>query len=128
MIRRPDAYKHFEGHEVFQDKSYVKCYILITQTHMNIYHAIVNDDSGSIRLHAQHSLPSILRVTSKRRIPEFLTFKYGHELPNGETKITRVHCFLIDKSGDCASAIKQAMHRLGVLNSSGEVSTSAGNS
>lgn len=92
---------------------------------MNIYHAIVNDDSGSIRLHAQHSLPSILRVTSKRRIPEFLTFKYGHET-NGETKITRVHCFLLDKSGDCASAIKQAMHKLGVLNSPG-IETSAGN-
>lgn len=88
-------------------------------------------DKEHIRLHAQHPLPTILRVTSKRRVPEFLTFKvrslliifkqlnfqFGHELPNGESKITRIHCFLLDKSGDCATAIKQAMHKLGVLSS-----------
>lgn len=99
ICRRSDVFKHFEGHEVFQDKSYLKCYLLITSTDLYIYHAISNDDPGCIRLHVQHPLPTILRVTSKRRVPEFLTFKFGHELPSGESKITRVHCFLLEKSG-----------------------------
>jgi hypothetical protein len=32
----------------------------------------------------RHPLASIIRVTSKRRFPEFLTFKFGYELPTGE--------------------------------------------
>ncbi|KAI6204024.1 hypothetical protein M3Y94_00624500 [Aphelenchoides besseyi] len=115
VIRRPDAFKHFEGHEIFQDKSYLKCGILITYTHMVVYHDVANEP-GLVRLHAQFPLPHLIRVTSKKRCPEFLTMKFGNELPNGEMNITRVHCFLLPKSGDCAQAIKQAMHRLGALN------------
>ncbi|KAI6218633.1 TBC1 domain family member 23 [Aphelenchoides fujianensis] len=114
VIRRPDAFKHFEGHEIFQDRSYLKCSILITYNHLVIYHN-VEKEPDLVVLHAQHPLPSIIRVTSKRRVPEFLTFSFGKELPNGETNITRRHCFLLNKSGDCAQAIKQAMHRLGAL-------------
>lgn len=57
----------------------------------------------------RHSLSSVMRVTSKKKIPEFLTFKFGYELPTGEAHINRVHCFIIPKAGDCAKAIKTAI-------------------
>ncbi|CAD5222174.1 unnamed protein product [Bursaphelenchus xylophilus] len=109
VIKQPDVFKYFEGHEVFQDKSHTKCYVVVTYSHLMVYH---NEGDGLVKLTAQHSLPSIVRVTSKKKVPEFLTFKFGYENAFGETQITRVHCFLLAKSGDCAQAIKQVMNRV----------------
>lgn len=57
----------------------------------------------------KHALSSVMRVTSKKKIPEYLTFKFGYELSTGEAHINRVHCFIIPKAGDCAKAVKTAI-------------------
>ncbi|CAD5216404.1 unnamed protein product [Bursaphelenchus okinawaensis] len=111
--KQQDVFKFFEGHEVFQDKTHTKCFIVVSYSHMLIYH---DEGDGYVKLTAQHSLSSIVRVTSKRKVPEFLTFKFGYENAFGETQITRVHCFLLAKSGDCAQAIKQVMSRSNNVN------------
>lgn len=50
-----------------------------------------------------------MRVTSKKKIPEYLTFKFGYELPTGEAHITKIHGFILPKAGECAKAIKTAI-------------------
>lgn len=70
--KQPDVYKFFEGHEVFQDKSHQKCFVVVTYTHLVVYH---DQSDGLVKLHSKQPLTSIVRVTSKRKVPEFLTFK-----------------------------------------------------
>ncbi|KAH7699069.1 Protein TBC-1 [Aphelenchoides avenae] len=110
VIKKPEITDNFEGHEVFQDKSHVPCYIALSRTHMHIFHDA--KESGFVKTAFRHQLSSIMRVTSKRRIPEFLTFKFGYELPTGEAHITKVHCFVLPKAGDCAKAVKTAIVQL----------------
>jgi hypothetical protein len=109
VVRKPEIIDHFEGHEIFQDKTYVKCYIALSRTHMHIFHDA--KEHGFVRTSVRHQLSSVMRVTSKKRVPEFLTFKFGYELPTGEAHINRVHCFLLPpaKAGDCAKAVKTAI-------------------
>jgi hypothetical protein len=42
-------------------------------------------------------------------MPEYLTFKFGYELPTGETHVSRVHYFILTKAGECATAVKLAI-------------------
>lgn len=74
--------------------------------HIRLILLTVNFQAGFVKTAFRHQLSSIMRVTSKRRIPEFLTFKFGYELPTGEAHITKVHCFVLPKAGDCAKAVK----------------------
>ncbi|KAI1731989.1 rab-GTPase-TBC domain-containing protein [Ditylenchus destructor] len=121
VIKKPEITSHFQGCEVLPDKSQIPCYIAISRTHMHIFHEVAKE-TGYVRTSLRQSLSSIMRVTSKKKIPEFLTFKFGYELPvcfnfpemvvinaqfqTGEAHINRVHCFILPKAGDCAKAIK----------------------
>jgi hypothetical protein len=60
-------------------------------------------------------------MTSKKRLPELLTIRYGYELASGEHKTTAVQRFLIPKAGDAAKAIKTAIYAMhGAATSTGE--------
>jgi hypothetical protein len=62
-----------------------------------------------------------MRVTSKKRHPEFLSFKFGYDLPTGESHISSHQCFIIPKAGDCAKAVKTAIIALRPPSQSDEV-------
>ena len=53
-----------------------------------------------------------MRVSSKKNYPEYLTFQFGYELPTGEAHINRVHKFVISKSGELATAVKNNIFAL----------------
>uniref|UniRef100_A0A915NQT5 TBC1 domain family member 23 n=1 Tax=Meloidogyne floridensis TaxID=298350 RepID=A0A915NQT5_9BILA len=121
IIKKAEIIENFEGEEVFaiEDRTLfqysspskdnrIPCYIALSRTHMHIFHKVditVRIVCSSMR----HSLASILKVTSKRRFPEFLTFKFGYELPTGETHVSHVHYFILPKAGECAKAVKMAI-------------------
>ncbi|PIO70744.1 hypothetical protein TELCIR_07387 [Teladorsagia circumcincta] len=75
------------------------------------------DQAGYVTTEARHALSSILRVTSKKKVPELLTFKFGYEI-SGVSKITAVHRFLVPKAGECAKAVKTAIFALRPLSDS----------
>lgn len=110
VVRKPEIIEHFQGHEMLTaDRTQIPCYLALTRTHMHIFHAAKDAPPGYVRSSLRHSLSSIMKVTSKRRFPEYLTFKFGYELPTGEAHINRVHCFVLPKAGECAKAVKTAI-------------------
>ncbi|KAL3112807.1 hypothetical protein niasHT_019781 [Heterodera trifolii] len=121
VVRKADIGEHFEGEEVMappEDRK-VPCFIGLSRTHMHIFHK-VHGEPGHVSPSLRHSLSSIMRVTSKRRFPEFLTFKFGYELPTGESHINRVHYFILPRAGECAKAVKLAILALKPLATDGE--------
>uniref|UniRef100_A0A914HWV3 Rhodanese domain-containing protein n=1 Tax=Globodera rostochiensis TaxID=31243 RepID=A0A914HWV3_GLORO len=110
MVKKAEIREHFEGEEVMAppDDRKVPCHIGLSRTHMHIFHR-VHGEPGLVSASLRHSLSSIMRVTSKRRFPEFLTFKFGYELPTGESHINGVHYFILPKAGECAKAVKLAI-------------------
>ncbi|VDK57291.1 unnamed protein product [Cylicostephanus goldi] len=94
----------------------IPSHIAITRTHMHILRD-VDKKPGVVTTEARHPLSSVLRVTSKKKVPELLTFKFGYEV-NGVSKITSVHRFLVPKAGECAKAVKTAIFALRPLSDS----------
>lgn len=106
--KNPEIITHFDGTEVTSDKAQVPSHIALTRTHMHIFH-VIEKEPEYVYSSKRHSLSSIMKVTSKKRIPEFLTFKFGYDLPTGEAHINQVQCFVIPKAGECAKAVKTAI-------------------
>ena len=52
-------------------------YLLITPSHLYALREI-EDRPGFARISVNRSLSSIMKITSKKRHPEFITFKYGN--------------------------------------------------
>jgi hypothetical protein len=60
-------------------------------------------------MYAKRALVTIFKITSKKKLPELLTIKYGYELSYGEYKVTRTDRLLAPKAGDLAKAIKSGV-------------------
>lgn len=56
---------------------------------------------------AKRSLASIMKITSKKKHPDLITFKYGATKPDGETVITDM-----DRSVGCSDLL-ETIHWLG---------------
>ncbi|KIH61751.1 hypothetical protein ANCDUO_07970, partial [Ancylostoma duodenale] len=115
---------HYQCHELREDKLMIPSHIAITRTHLHVLRDV--DGKGDFSAHfqpgyvtteARHALSSVLRVTSKKKVPELLTFKFGYEI-NGSSKVTAVHKFLVPKAGECAKAVKTAIFALRPLSDS----------
>lgn len=65
--------------------SYHTSYLLITATHLYALREI-HDRPGFARISVNRSLASIMKITSKKRHPEFITIKYGR-MQDDETVI-----------------------------------------
>ena len=55
----------------------------------------------------RRALGSILKITSKKRHPEFITFKYGCSDQGTGVTVTAIDRFIIPKAGDATKCIKQ---------------------
>lgn len=40
--------------------------------------------------HARHAYGSVLRVSSKKKLPEMITFKFGYTTDDGECKVVLI--------------------------------------
>lgn len=109
IVKKAEIGEHFEGEEVMTtEDEHIPCYIALSRTHMHIFHKVPKEPAF-VYPSLRHPLASIIRVTSKRQFPEYLTFKFGYDLPTGESHINRVHFFILPKAGDCAKAVKLAI-------------------
>lgn len=109
----------FSCHEVADDRNMYKAYIALTRTHLHVLREVPNKP-GYVTTEARHPLSSVVRVTSKKKVPELLTFKFGYEI-GGETKVTGAHRFLVPMAGECAKAVKTAIFTLRPLTDPGEL-------
>lgn len=63
-------------------------------------------NKGMAQIQARRALGSIVKITSKKRHPEFITFKYGSNEDDG-LHVTDYDRFVIPKAGEATKAIKQ---------------------
>uniref|UniRef100_A0A0N5AI33 TBC1 domain family member 23 n=1 Tax=Syphacia muris TaxID=451379 RepID=A0A0N5AI33_9BILA len=110
--------EHFEGIELLSNGSSwrtVNCIVALTRTYMHVFHYA--DEKGKVFARSRHAYGTVLRVTSKKKIPEMLTFKFGY-ISGDECKVTAVQRFVLPKAGDCAKAIKMNIVNLnpGIIN------------
>lgn len=116
LAEQAEFIEHFQCHELGENRIMIPSHIAITRTHMHVLREI-ESKPGFVVTEARHALSSILRVTSKKKVPELLTFKFGYEI-SGVSKITAVHRFLVPKAGECAKAVKTAIFALRPLSES----------
>ncbi|VDN83282.1 unnamed protein product [Brugia pahangi] len=79
VLKQNGILEYFEGLEVFTEgRSHrtVECYLALTATHILIFHQ--EEKVGGVILRARHAYGSVLRVSSRKKIPELLTFKFGY--------------------------------------------------
>ncbi|VDN20223.1 unnamed protein product [Gongylonema pulchrum] len=115
-LEQNDVLEYFEGVEVFSEGAAhrtVPCYLALTRTHIHIFHQ--TEKAGEVVSRSRHAYGSVLRVSSRKKIPEMLTFKFGYctdedefkVLPTGFTfTVTAVHRFILPRAGECAKSIK----------------------
>ncbi|CAG9533470.1 unnamed protein product [Cercopithifilaria johnstoni] len=107
FLKQNGILEYFEGLEVFTEGAShrtVECYLALTATHILIFHQ--EEKIGEVVLQARHAYGSVLRVSSRKKIPELLTFKFGYCTDGNDYKVTAVRRFIIPRAGDCAKSIK----------------------
>jgi TBC1 domain family member 23 C-terminal len=82
----------------------------------------IPEQKGCAWIQARRPLNTILKITSKKHHPEFITFKYGANLtvgdssaavsPSSSSGITAVDRFIIPQAGDATKYIKQQIMKV----------------
>nr|CAG4648572.1 EOG090X03TX [Polyphemus pediculus] len=112
-LNKPDVINSFRCHEVKESGHAFSSYLLITPSNMYALREI-QDRPGFARISVNRALTSIMKITSKKRHPEFITFKYG-TLHEEETIITDMDRFVIPQAGDAVKLVKQQLFNCGSL-------------
>ena len=80
--------------------------VLVTPTHLYILREATNK-KGFSYIMARRSLADVVRITSKKRCSEFITFRYGRVNSNGETIVYGVDRIYIPDASEATKMIKQ---------------------
>ncbi|XP_029647617.1 TBC1 domain family member 23 isoform X2 [Octopus sinensis] len=91
-----------------QDNGYMyPSYILVTDTHMFVLREIPQQ-KGMAYIQARRALHSILKITSKKKCPDFISFRYGFSNDSGY-HVTDMDRFIISKATEATTHIKEAV-------------------
>jgi len=119
-LDKPEVLHSFKCHSVKDSGHMCPSHLLVTSKHLYILREIPNRPEYAL-LAAQRALGSVVKITSKKRHPELITFKYGSSSSSPEVglNITGADRFLIPRAGEATKAIKlQIMHVLDALDTS----------
>ncbi|XP_063305027.1 TBC1 domain family member 23 isoform X1 [Pelobates fuscus] len=104
-INKPDIKHHFPCNEVKENGHMFPSHLLVTATHMYCLREI-QSRKGFAYIQSRQALSSVVKITSKKKHPELITFKYGNSSSSG-VEILAVERYLIPNAGDATKAIKQ---------------------
>ncbi|PKU38395.1 tbc1 domain family member 23 isoform x1 [Limosa lapponica baueri] len=85
-------------------------YDTVTATHMYCLREIPSR-KGLAYIQSRQALNSVVKITSKKKHPELITFKYGNSNTSG-IEILAVERYLIPNAGDATKAIKQQIMKV----------------
>ena len=85
-------------------------YLLVTASHLYLLREIPSR-KGLCHIQARRALGSIVKITSKKRQPDLITFKYGTHEEDG-FHVTDMHRFFIPTASDATRVIKQQIMRV----------------
>uniref|UniRef100_A0A5S6Q1W8 TBC1 domain family member 23 n=1 Tax=Trichuris muris TaxID=70415 RepID=A0A5S6Q1W8_TRIMR len=70
---------------------------------------LVEDSEDQAVLRAKHPLSSVGKITSRHMFPELLSFTFYGVGKGDEEPPTKVERYVVEKAGDCAKMVKQAI-------------------
>ncbi|XP_042209503.1 TBC1 domain family member 23-like [Homarus americanus] len=105
-LKKPDFISSFTCNQVKENGYMYKCHLLLMETLLFIVRESENKD-GEGHVTARRTLASIVKITSKKRHPDLITFKYGTTSPEGEVTISDMDRFLIPKASEATKVIKE---------------------
>ncbi|KAH9504514.1 hypothetical protein Btru_063009 [Bulinus truncatus] len=115
-IQKSDVVYSCKCTEIRQNGHIFPSYLLVTSSHLYVLREIPSR-KGMAHIQARRALGSVVKITSKKKQPELITFKYGTHDDDG-FRITDTHSFLIPTAADATRMIKnQIMKVLNALES-----------
>ncbi|KAF8774170.1 TBC1 domain family member 23-like isoform X1 [Argiope bruennichi] len=110
-LKKPGVIGTFVCEEIRDIQLRYPGHLIVTETHLYILRTN-RQKKGYAHIVAAHPLTSIVKITSKRKCPEWITFAYGHIEDDGIVVQSRDHLF-IPKAGDATSLIKYRIYAMG---------------
>ncbi|XP_043097074.1 TBC1 domain family member 23 isoform X2 [Puntigrus tetrazona] len=109
-INKPDVKHHIPCNEVKETGHMFPSHLLITATHMYCLREIAAR-KGFAYIQSRQALNSVVKITSKKKHPELITFKFGNNNTAG-VEIVAVERYLIPNAGDATKVIKQQIMKV----------------
>uniref|UniRef100_A0A1A8CH97 TBC1 domain family member 23 n=1 Tax=Nothobranchius kadleci TaxID=1051664 RepID=A0A1A8CH97_NOTKA len=109
-ISKPDVKHHIPCNEVKETGHMFPSHLLITATHMYCLREIASR-KGFAYIQSRQALSSVVKITSKKKHPELITFKFGSNNSAG-VEISAVERYLIPNAGDATKVIKQQIMKV----------------
>ncbi|XP_026050045.1 TBC1 domain family member 23 isoform X1 [Maylandia zebra] len=109
-INKPDVKHHIPCNEVKETGHMFPSHLLITATHMYCLREIATR-KGFAYIQSRQALNSVVKITSKKKHPELITFKFGTNNSAG-VEISVVERYLIPNAGDATKVIKQQIMKV----------------
>ncbi|XP_064651134.1 TBC1 domain family member 23-like [Lineus longissimus] len=104
-LNKPEVKHAFQCQEVKDNGYMVPSHLLVTVNHLFVLREIPTQ-KGMALIQARRNLSAIVKITSKKRHPELITFKYGSSEDDG-LRITCLDRFFIPQAGEATKVIKQ---------------------
>jgi hypothetical protein len=108
--KRTDVIQSFPCNEITLTGSMYPTHLLLTQTHMFILREISNRQ-GWASIQDRQLLTAVVKITSKKKHPDVITFKFGSVSDSGITSLTGRRRFLIPKAQKAMKVVKDAIMR-----------------
>ncbi|XP_048250832.1 TBC1 domain family member 23-like [Haliotis rufescens] len=109
-LQKPDVAYSCQCQEVLGNGYMFPSYLLVTASHLYVLRDIPKK-KGMAYIQARRALGSVVKITSKKKHPDFITFKYGTSEDEG-FHITDMDRFIISKAGDATRIIKQQIMKV----------------
>lgn len=109
-MNKPDVKHHIPCNEVKETGHMFPSHLLITATHMYCLREIASR-KGFAYIQSRQALSSVVKITSKKKHPELITFKFGTNNSAG-VEISAVERYLIPNAGDATKVIKQQIMKV----------------
>uniref|UniRef100_A0A7N8X596 TBC1 domain family member 23 n=1 Tax=Mastacembelus armatus TaxID=205130 RepID=A0A7N8X596_9TELE len=109
-INKPDVKHHILCNEVKETGHMFPSHLLITATHMYCLREIASR-KGFAYIQSRQALNSVVKITSKKKHPELITFKFGSNNSAG-VEVSAVERYLIPNAGDATKVIKQQIMKV----------------
>ncbi|XP_018605675.1 TBC1 domain family member 23 isoform X1 [Scleropages formosus] len=109
-INKPDVKHHVPCNEVKETGQKFPSHLLVTATHMYCLREI-SSRKGFAYIQSRQALSSVVKITSKKKHPELITFKFGNSSTSG-VEVLAVERYLIPNAGDATKVIKQQIMKV----------------
>uniref|UniRef100_A0A8C4Z272 TBC1 domain family member 23 n=1 Tax=Gadus morhua TaxID=8049 RepID=A0A8C4Z272_GADMO len=108
---KPDVKHHIPCDEVKETGHMFPSHLLVTATHMFCLREIASR-KGFAYIQSRQALNSVVKITSKKKHPELITFKFGNNNAAAGVEISAVERYLIPNAGDATKVIKQQIMKV----------------